>query len=104
MASIPGLEHLEKDGWEIVGFDYLSQEEWFVDSEGRIVQWNLSGRSIEKKIIVRKVQHPKPAKQSWTPKIGDVVRIKNKVELVDLIVRDIAQGVYKCVSTCGYFE
>ena len=37
-------------------------------------------------------------------RIGDVVRIKNKVELVDLIVRDIAQGFYKCVSTCGYFE
>ena len=63
MASIPGLELLEKDGWEIVGFDNVSQDEWFVDSEGRIVKWSFLGRSIEKKIIVRKVQHPKPAKQ-----------------------------------------
>ena len=84
MASIPGLEHLKKDGWEIVGFDYVSQEERFVDHEGRIVLWGLSSRSSEKKIIVRKVQHPyrlwpKPAKQNWTPMFGDVVWVRAKV-------------------------
>ena len=59
MSSIPGLEHLEKEGWEIVRFDNLSQGEWFVDSEGRIVQWVYPGGSNEKKIIVRKIEKPK---------------------------------------------
>ena len=59
MSSIPGLEYLAKEGWEIVGFDNLSQDEWFVDSEGRIVQWVYPGGSDEKKIIVRKIEKPK---------------------------------------------
>ena len=59
MSSIPGLEHLAKEGWEIVGFDYVSQGEWFVDSEGRVIPWGFAGRSIEKKIIVRKIERPK---------------------------------------------
>ena len=100
MASIPGLEKLEKDGWEIVGFDYVSQEEWFIDSEGRIVQWSFLGRSIEKKIIVRKVQHPNPAKQSWTPMFGDVVTLKRESSNPKkLIVRSNKNdGLILCVS------
>ena len=100
MASIPGLEHLEKDGWEIVGFDNVSQEEWFVDSEGRIVQWVLPCYSEEKKIIVRKVQHPKPAKQSWTPMFGDVVTLKRESSNPkELIVRSNKNdGLILCVS------
>ena len=101
MASIPGLEHLEKDGWEIVGFDNVSQEEWFVDSEGRIVQWVLPCHSEEKKIIIRKVQNPKPAKQSWTPKIGDVVRLKTDgPERLPLIVKEFDGNGMLCRSEC----
>ena len=59
MNSIPGLEHLANEGWEVVRFDNLSQDEWFVDSEGRIVQWVYPGGSDEKKIIVRKIEKPK---------------------------------------------
>ena len=59
MSSIPGLEHLEKEGWEIVGFNYASQGEWFVDSEGRVIQCRVPGGSGEKKIIVRKIERPK---------------------------------------------
>jgi hypothetical protein len=79
MASIPGLEHLEKDGWEIVGFDYVSQDEYCVGEGGRVERWICKYASPTKRLIIRKVQHPKPAKQSWTPKIGDVVWVRAKV-------------------------
>ena len=59
MSSIPGLEHLAKEGWEIVKYDYASQGEWFVDSEGRVVKWGFPGGSNEKKIIVRKIERHK---------------------------------------------
>ena len=59
MSSIPGLEHLVKEGWEIVRFDYASEGEWFVDSEGRVIPWGFPGESFEKKIIVRKIPKPK---------------------------------------------
>ena len=59
MSSIPGLEHLAKEGWEIVGFGNVSQGEWFIDSEGRIVPWSFFGRSTEKKIIIRKIERHK---------------------------------------------
>ena len=59
MSSIPGLEHLVKEGWEIVRFDYASEGEWFVDSEGRVIPWGFPGESDEKKIIVRKIPKTK---------------------------------------------
>ena len=59
MSSIPGLEHLAKEGWEIVRYDYASQGEWFVDSEGRVIQCRLPGGSDVKKIVVRKIEKPK---------------------------------------------
>ena len=59
MSSIPGLEHLAKEGWEIVRFDYASQGEWFVDSEGRVIQCRFPGGTDEKKIIIRKIEKPK---------------------------------------------
>ena len=57
--NIPGLEHLAKEGWEIVKFDYASEGEWFVDSEGRVIQCRFSGGTDAKKIIVRKAEKPK---------------------------------------------
>lgn len=63
MSSIPGLEHLEKEGWEIARFDYASRDEWFVDSEGRVIRCGFPGGTEEKKIIVdriiRKIERPK---------------------------------------------
>ena len=59
MSSIPGLEHLAKEGWEIVKFYFASEGEWFVDSEGRVIQCRVPGGSNEKKIIVRKIEKPK---------------------------------------------
>ena len=63
MSSIPGLEHLEKEGWVIVKYDYASQGEWFVDSEGRVIQCRLPGGSDVKKIVVRKIEKPKQYRQ-----------------------------------------
>ena len=59
MSSIPGLEHLAKEGWEIVKFNYASQGEWFVDSEGCVRMWGLPDGSSEKKIVIRKIELPK---------------------------------------------
>ena len=59
MSNIPGLEHLEKEGWEVVKFNYASQGEWFVDSEGRVISCGFPGGSDSKKIIVRKIEKPK---------------------------------------------
>ncbi len=59
MSDIPGLEHLAKEDLEIVRFDFASQGEWFVDSEGRVIPWGFPGGSNEKKIIVRKIEKPK---------------------------------------------
>jgi hypothetical protein len=59
VSNIPGLEHLEKEGWEIVRFDNVSIDEWFIDSEGRIVLRAFPHRSVEKKIILRKIEKPK---------------------------------------------
>jgi hypothetical protein len=59
VSNIPGLEHLAKEGWKIVGFDNVSQDEWFIDTIGRIVPWSLPRRSNEKKIIIRKIEKPK---------------------------------------------
>jgi hypothetical protein len=59
VSNIPGLEHLAKEGWEIVGFDNVGPGEWFIDTNGRIVRWALLYRSTEKKIILRKIEKPK---------------------------------------------
>ena len=59
MSNIPGLEHLETEGWGIVRFDKVSPDEYFINSVGRIVQWVFSCPSEEKKVIVRKIERPK---------------------------------------------
>lgn len=63
MASIPGLELLEKDGWEIVGFDYVSQDEHFVEEHGHIARWIGKSKSSHKRLIIRKIRNPEPPKQ-----------------------------------------
>lgn len=100
MASIPGLEHLEEHGWEIVGFDNVSQEEYCVGDGGRIERWICNSPSPTKRLIIRKVQHPKPAKQCWTPMFGDVVTLKrDSSNPKELIVRSNKNTVLiLCVS------
>ena len=68
MSNIPGLEHLAKEGWEIVGFDNVSQDDWFIDSEGRVVPWGFSRYSDEKKISYLHqewVSGNRPAIDAW---------------------------------------
>ena len=103
MSSIPGLEHLEKEGWEIVRFDNLSQGEWFVDSEGRIVQWVYPGGSNEKKIIVRKIEKPKTYRPfanaaEYLPHWGKPVAIDLGTGF-DSVVSVSRTGVYIAVGT-----
>ena len=78
MASIPGLEHLEEHGWEIVGFDNVSQDEYCVGDGGRVERWICKSASPTKRLIIRKVQQPKPA--PWTPKVGDWVKVTKPVD------------------------
>ena len=59
MSSIPGLEHLAKEGWEVVEFDYASHLEWCVNCDGDIEHWISTLRSSAKRLIIRKIEKPK---------------------------------------------
>ena len=59
MSNVPGLEYLEKEGFEIVRYDFVSPGEWYEGHNGSIRKWNVIGPSAEKKIIVRKIERPK---------------------------------------------
>ena len=58
MACIPGLEHLEKEGWEVVAVDYVSQGEWYLDGDAKPQKWTQQSKSLSKTLIVRKVVKP----------------------------------------------
>ena len=59
MSNIPGLEHLEKEGWEIVRYDFVSPGEWYEGHNRSIWKWDGIGPSAYKKIIIRKIEKPK---------------------------------------------
>ena len=59
MSSIPGLEHLAKDGWEIVRYDFVSPGECHEGHDGTVWKWDGLGPSAAKHIIVRKIVKPK---------------------------------------------
>ena len=63
MSSIPGLEHLAKDGWEIVRYDSVSQEEYSVGGEGHIERWICNSPSPTKRLIIRKIPKSKQYRQ-----------------------------------------
>ena len=102
MNNIPGLEHLEKEGWVIVKYDYASQGEWFVDSEGRVIQCRLPGGSDVKKIVVRKIEKPKQYRQfanaaEYLPHWGKPVAIDLGTGF-DSVVSVSRTGVYIAVG------
>ena len=59
MSSIPGLEHLEKEGWVIVRYGSVGPGEYYEGHDGTVWTWDCRGPSAEKKIIVRKIEKPK---------------------------------------------
>ena len=59
VSSIPGLEHLAKDGWEIVRYDFVSPGECHEGHDGTVWKWDGLGPSAAKHIIVRKIVKPK---------------------------------------------
>ena len=58
MACIRGLEHLEKEGWEVVAVDYVSQDEWYLDGDANPLKWLGQSKSCSKTLIVRKIVKP----------------------------------------------
>ena len=58
MSSIPGLEHLEKEGWEIVRIGSPKAGNWYIDVYGEPVLID-SEWSSKNAVIVRKIEKPK---------------------------------------------
>ena len=59
MSSIPGLEYLEKEGWEIVRYDFANPGEPYLGHDGTVWEWDGLGPSAAKQIIIRKIEKPK---------------------------------------------
>ena len=59
MSSVPGLEHLENEGWEIVRYDFVSRGECYVGNDDTVWKWDGFGPSAAKHIIIRKIEKPK---------------------------------------------
>ena len=59
MNNIPGLEHLAKEGWEIVRYDFVSPGECYVGNDDTVWKWDGFGPSAAKHIIIRKIEKPK---------------------------------------------
>jgi hypothetical protein len=49
---------LEKEGWEVVAVDYVSQGEWYLDGDAKPQKWTQQSKSLSKTLIVRKVVKP----------------------------------------------
>ncbi len=58
MISIPGLEHLEKEGWELVSFRRVVEGESYIDRHGKVKQWQTETESESSYLVVRKVVKP----------------------------------------------
>ena len=60
MSSIPGLEHLEKEGWELVRVGKLMPGDYWLNGDGLVVRWDFPHQSAALNyIIVRKIARPK---------------------------------------------
>ena len=59
VSSIPGLEYLEKEGWEIVRYDFANPGEPYLGHDGTVWEWDGLGPSAAKQIIIRKIPKPK---------------------------------------------
>ena len=80
MACIRGLEHLEKEGWEVVAVDYISQDEWYLDGDAKPRKWG-QGKSTAKTLIVRKIVKPDEYRpfvnsEEYLPHWGKPIRTK----------------------------
>lgn len=51
---IEGLEHLEKEGWELVRVGRIDFGEYFVNSSGVATQWDATRSTCENFLIIRK--------------------------------------------------
>ena len=101
MNSIPGLEHLAKEGWEIVGFDRVSPGEWYVDREGCVRMWGLPDGSSEKKIIVRKIERHKQYRAFENA--AEYVANRREGFAVDWNLKDPRPGFYAVVAANSSF-
>lgn len=52
--TIEGLEHLEKDGWELARVGRIDSGEYFVNSSGMATQWDGTRSTCKNFLIIRK--------------------------------------------------
>jgi hypothetical protein len=103
MACIRGLEHLEKEGWEVVAVDYVSQGEWYLDGDAKPQKWSSPSKSLSKALIVRKIVKPdeyRPFKdaEEYLPHWGKPVRLKDGTGY-DSVASTSDLGVYVASGT-----
>jgi hypothetical protein len=103
MACIRGLEHLEKEGWEVVAVDYVSQDEWYLDGDAKPQKWTPQSKSYGKTLIVRKIVKPDEYRpfanaEEYLPHWGKPVRFRDGTGY-DSVASTSDLGVYVASDT-----
>ena len=91
VSSIPGLEYLEKEGWEIVRYDFANPGEPYLGHDGTVWKWDGLGPSAAKHIIIRKIEKPKQYRafanaEEAEALIGQVLRLKANHKRKSLLI------------------
>jgi hypothetical protein len=73
---------LEKEGWEVVAVDYVSQDEWYLDGDAKPQKWSPQSKSCSKNLIVRKIVKPDEYRpfanaEEYLPHWGKPIRSKD---------------------------
>ncbi len=98
MSSIPGLEHLEKDGWELVRVGVpVFNVDWIVDPDGKPRFCDFDSMYMNR-VIIRKIEKPKQYRAfenaaEYMPHWGKPVKYQDSLGF-DSIISTSELGVY----------
>ena len=101
VSSIPGLEYLEKEGWEIVRYDFANPGEPYVGHDGTVWKWDGLGPSAAKHIIIRKIEKPKTYRAFANA--AEYVANRREGFAVDWNLKDSRPGFYAVVAANSSF-
>jgi hypothetical protein len=105
MACIPGLEHLEKEGWDLVSFRRVVEGESYIDRHGKVKQWQSEIQSESSYLVVCKVVKPDEYRpfenlEEAEPYFDDALRLKDGLKGILRVVCMVKDGVV--VGTTAY--